>query len=65
MKTNEQLKSNVAEWEQAIIGAAGEESYEVVDDKQEGECGGRELKQCLKETFEDCPWTQHPLMSNW
>lgn len=35
MKTNEQLKSSVAEWEQAIIGAAGEESYKVVDDKRE------------------------------
>lgn len=35
MKTNEQVRGSVAEWEQAIIGAAGEESYQVSNDKKE------------------------------
>lgn len=37
MKTSELIKSSVAEWEQAIIGAAGEESYQVTNDKREND----------------------------
>lgn len=35
MKTNELVKGSVVEWEQAIIGAAGEESYQTNNDKKE------------------------------
>ena len=35
MKANESVKSSVAEWEQAIIAAAGEERCASSDDKVE------------------------------